>query len=167
MVVSLITEHGLWVLGLQWLLHVGSTVAALRLSCSLACGIFLDQGSNPCVLHWQADSLPLSHQGNPHTLILIHPLCLKRDLKNKCFCNEGRICQVLTAGKGVCSGCINGWNYLIGRQRSQLCTYISLLFAARLLWSHLCWNVKVKVNFTQPASHLCMLAKCLRMVKFN
>ena len=31
----------------------------------LACGIFLDQGSNPCLLHWQVDSLSLSHQGNP------------------------------------------------------------------------------------------------------
>jgi len=27
------------------------------------CGIFLDQGSNPCLLHWQVDYLPLSHQG--------------------------------------------------------------------------------------------------------
>ena len=26
------------------------------LRCSEACGIFLDQGSNPCPLHWQADS---------------------------------------------------------------------------------------------------------------
>ena len=24
-----------------------------------------DQGSNPCLLHWQADSLPLSHQESP------------------------------------------------------------------------------------------------------
>ena len=28
-------------------------------------GIFPTQGSNPCLLHWQADSLPLSHLGNP------------------------------------------------------------------------------------------------------
>ena len=31
--------------------------------------IFLTQGSNPsplCLLHWQADSLPLSHQGSPY-----------------------------------------------------------------------------------------------------
>ena len=28
----------------------------------------LDQGSNPCLLHWQEDSLPLSHQGSPRTL---------------------------------------------------------------------------------------------------
>ena len=27
-------------------------------------GIFLDQGLNPHLLHWQADSLPLSHLGN-------------------------------------------------------------------------------------------------------
>ena len=33
-----------------------------RLSCTMACGIFPDQGSNPCPLHGQADSLPLSHQ---------------------------------------------------------------------------------------------------------
>ena len=27
--------------------------------------IFPTQGSNPSLLHWQADSLPLSHEGNP------------------------------------------------------------------------------------------------------
>ena len=27
-------------------------------------GIFLTQGSNPSPLHWQADSLPLNHQGS-------------------------------------------------------------------------------------------------------
>ena len=43
----------------------GSGVVAHRISCSTACGIFLDQRSNPCALHWQADSLPLSHQGSP------------------------------------------------------------------------------------------------------
>ena len=32
-------------------------------SCSTACGILPDQGSNLCPLHWQADSLPLSQQG--------------------------------------------------------------------------------------------------------
>ena len=30
-----------------------------------ACGVFLDQGSNLCLLHWWVDSLPLSHQGSP------------------------------------------------------------------------------------------------------
>ena len=28
-------------------------------------GIFLTQGQNQCLLHWQADSLPLHHRGSP------------------------------------------------------------------------------------------------------
>ena len=45
--------------------RAGSVVVAHRPSCSAACGIFPDQGSNPCPLHWQADSQPLRHQGSP------------------------------------------------------------------------------------------------------
>jgi len=44
--------------------RVDSVVVAHGLSCSTACGIFLDQGLNPCPLHQQADSYPLYHQGN-------------------------------------------------------------------------------------------------------
>ena len=29
-------------------------------------GIFPNQGSNPCLLHWQANSLPVSHQESPY-----------------------------------------------------------------------------------------------------
>ena len=49
------------------LIAVASLVAERGLSaCRLSsCGIFLDQGSNPCLLHWQADSQPLHHQGSP------------------------------------------------------------------------------------------------------
>ena len=43
----------------------GSVIVAHRPSCYAACGIFPDQGSNPCPLHWQADSQPLRHQGSP------------------------------------------------------------------------------------------------------
>ena len=43
--------------------RAGSVVVAHGPSCSAACGIFPDQGSNPCPLHWQADSQPLRHQG--------------------------------------------------------------------------------------------------------
>ena len=43
----------------------GSVVVAHGPSCSAACGIFPDQGSNPYPLHWQADSQPLRHQGSP------------------------------------------------------------------------------------------------------
>ena len=44
-----VLEHGLY----QQLQLAGSVVAS---------GIFLDQGSNLCPLHWQADSRPLEHQ---------------------------------------------------------------------------------------------------------
>ena len=47
-VASLVAEHGLR--------SAGSVVVAHGLSCSAACGIFPGQGSNPCPLHWQADS---------------------------------------------------------------------------------------------------------------
>ena len=42
-----------------------SVVAACRLSCSMACGLFLEQGLNLCPLNWQADSLLLDEQGSP------------------------------------------------------------------------------------------------------
>ena len=45
-----------------------SVIVVHRPSCSTACGIFPDQGSNPCPLHWQADSQPLHHQGSPLSL---------------------------------------------------------------------------------------------------
>ena len=58
--------------------RAGSVIVAHGPSCSAACGIFPDQGSNPCPLHWQADSQPLRHQGSLelHFLIgLIIPSC--------------------------------------------------------------------------------------------
>ena len=45
--------------------RAGSVVAAHGPGRSAACGIFPDQGLNPCPLHWQADSQPLRHQGSP------------------------------------------------------------------------------------------------------
>ena len=50
--------------------HAGSVVVAHGPSCSAACGIFPDQGSNPCPLHWQADPQPLRHQGSPNGVFL-------------------------------------------------------------------------------------------------
>ena len=44
--------------------RAGSVVVAHGPSCSAAHGIFPDQGSNPCPLHWQADPQPLRHQGS-------------------------------------------------------------------------------------------------------
>ena len=52
--------QGTWAQGF-W--STGSGVLVRGFSCSVACGVFLDQGSNLCLLHWQIDSLPPSHQG--------------------------------------------------------------------------------------------------------
>ena len=35
-------------------------------------GIFPTQGSSPCLLHWQADSLLLSHQGSKFPITKVH-----------------------------------------------------------------------------------------------
>ena len=48
---------------------VGSVAGAHRLSSSEACGVFLGRSLNPCLLHWQATALPLSHQGCPCALV--------------------------------------------------------------------------------------------------
>ena len=50
--------------------RAGSVIVAHGPSCCAACGIFPDQGWNPCPLHWQADSQPLHHQGSPQVLFL-------------------------------------------------------------------------------------------------
>ena len=55
---SAVAAHWPWAMG-------ASIAVAHGLSRSTARGIFLDQGSNPCPLHWQADSYPLHHQGSP------------------------------------------------------------------------------------------------------
>ena len=49
--------------------RAGSVVVAHGPSCSAACGILPDQGTNPCPLHWQADSQPLRHQGSPRRIL--------------------------------------------------------------------------------------------------
>ena len=50
---SLAAGHGPWSTGLTPVEH--------RLSCSVACGLFQEHESNPCLPHQQVDSLPLSH----------------------------------------------------------------------------------------------------------
>ena len=76
---SLVAVHGGCTLNcgagasvLLWLLllwSTGSGIVAHGLRCPVACGVFLDQGSNPCPLHWQADCQPLHCQGCPWYLL--------------------------------------------------------------------------------------------------
>ena len=71
-----VASRDLWLtyedFSLRWLLlwSTGSVVVVHGLS-----GIFLDQGLNPCLLHWQADSLPLEPAGKPrYQLLNIHQI---------------------------------------------------------------------------------------------
>ena len=50
--------------------RAGSVIVAHGPSRSATCGIFPDRGTNLCPLHWQADSLPLRHQGSPEIQFL-------------------------------------------------------------------------------------------------
>ena len=62
-VASLVAERGPYGLGSVAVVH--------RLGCSVAGGIFPDQGLNLCLLQWPAGCLPLSHQGSPAIPYLI------------------------------------------------------------------------------------------------
>ena len=66
---SLVAEHGLegvWasVFVAHGLMRMASGLSSCDAgcSCSRAGGIFQDQGLNPCLLRWQVNSLPLSHE---------------------------------------------------------------------------------------------------------
>ena len=54
----------------------GSVIVAHGPSRSAACGILPDQGSNPCPLHWQADSQPVRHQGSPTSFLHVFIITL-------------------------------------------------------------------------------------------
>ena len=101
MVASLLAEHWLqdiWASAVAGpgLSSTGSIVVAHGLSCSTACGVFPDQGSNLCLLHWQADSYPVYHQGSPG-LCLFDIIAL----------NAGLLCHtVLKTSKEQGGGCV-------------------------------------------------------------
>ena len=59
---SVVVTRGLW--------STGSVVAAHGISCSVACGIFPDQSSNPCPLHWQAILNHCTTREVPHCVVL-------------------------------------------------------------------------------------------------
>ena len=79
---------GVWAPRCGGLSGLGSRAPARRLgsgshglSCSGACGIFQDQGSNLCLLHGLADSLPPSHQESPVIQKIVDKLAFMVDQK--------------------------------------------------------------------------------------
>ena len=69
----------------------GSQVVANWPSCSVACGILPDPGSNPHPLCWQADSQTLSHQGSSRDQIF-KIILLQINSCNKLFSCSGYDC---------------------------------------------------------------------------
>ena len=77
---------------------IGSIAVVHWLSYSAACGIFPDQGSNPCLLHWQVDSLPIELPGKSLTWVFwqlhnqsVSIYCLEfRNLARTQNCKLGR-----------------------------------------------------------------------------
>ena len=60
----------LWTVARQSPLSMGCPSKNMGVGCHfLLQGIFPAQRSNPCLLHWQADSLPLSRLGSPLWII--------------------------------------------------------------------------------------------------
>ena len=73
------------------------------LHCSVACVIFLGQGSNPCLLYRQADSLQLSHQPNLSSALFPLQVCSSDHLGS--ICNTHSPCllpsDLITPGSHV------------------------------------------------------------------
>ena len=93
----------------SWALNTGSVVVAHGLSCSAACGIFLDQELNSCLLHWQADSLPLSQvSGYQGSLVLYFQ---SFEELSECFSGTSLVVQWLRlrAPNAGGTGSIPGW----------------------------------------------------------
>ena len=106
--------------------HAGSVVVAHGPSCSAACGIFPDQGSNPCPLHWQADSQPLRLQGSPEspyfilgfTLGVVHSMgfdkCIMRCIHHyHIIQNSFTVLKILCAPASSFSPIPKPWQLLI------------------------------------------------------
>ena len=83
---------------------VASLVVAHGLGCSMACGIFPDQGSNPCTPYWQADSLSLSHQGSPTALLSVQKSpCFFHSLPPPFSCWARYLPEEVTGESGCCA----------------------------------------------------------------
>ena len=63
------------------------------LSCFVACGILPDRGLNPCLLHWQVDSLPLSYRESPFNF----------EWSQCCCCSTAKSCLTLCNPMDCCT----------------------------------------------------------------
>ena len=83
----------------QVLGHTGSLADVHGRSCSMTRGIFPDRGANLCLLLWQADSLPLSHQGSPALEFSVRLLSVSQIL----VVSQWKLKKVSHSSKRLCS----------------------------------------------------------------
>ena len=85
--------------------HTGSVVVAPGFSCSAACGIFPDQGSNPCPLHWQVDSYLLRQQGSPKLAVFLYIYIYIERERFMVASGLAVACGIFVAGHRLLSSC--------------------------------------------------------------
>ena len=115
-VVFLVMEHRLQAVGFSswstWsstsavvdsrIQSTGLIVVAHEFICSAACEIFPDQGLNPCLLHWQAYTLPLNHQGSLlYSIIILEMLC--KWARQPYLCDKHGLCEATFPNLGLCT----------------------------------------------------------------
>ena len=113
----------LWWLLLLWSMGSrawASVLVAHGLHCSTACGILPDQGSNPCLLHWPADPLPLSHQKSPGLFLLTHII------KKKILCALSHFSVLLSDVVAVCPWKV--WGPVKKKKKKKKAGEIALTF---------------------------------------
>ena len=80
----------------------------IRVDCRfLLQGIFPTQGSNPCFLHWQVDSLPLSHLGSPAVImkVKVNSSVMPDSLRSHGLLPTRFLCPWNSPGKNPGVGC--------------------------------------------------------------
>ena len=140
-------------------------------------GIFPTQGSNPGLLHWQADSLPLSHLGSLKNYAqretniswLIHVVLVVRLNMGKLGWWERSLCinywsVIYPLGINTCSSCTLE-NHPWGKQENPLFTKVFLFKVSFVLKTKSSpaslWIIKTE------RSHIEELGPCFLSYPFN
>ena len=121
--------------------ELGLSSCGHGLSGCRACGIFPDQGSNLCPLHWQSDSYPLCQRGSPRN-VFFHSSGGQKSkdmLAGSCTFWKlwRRICSLFLLASGDMPWSMS-WNFLAGGRitpnpatiftlHSPLCAFFSLV----------------------------------------
>ena len=124
-----------------------SGVVAHGLRCLSTCGLLLDQGSNPCPQHWQADSSPLGHQASLLIVVLICISLMVSDVGHL------YIFFAKISIQALCSFLIRLFAFLILRFMSSL--YILYFFIKYIVCKYLLLFSRWPFHFVDRVPSLC------------